>query len=198
MAAPASVNVKNLQGKWVMNKSLSDAFDPVLALQGIGWLTRKALGAATVTQHLKHHTAEDGTSSQIDIDQLVSGGLKGSSEKRTLDWQWRGHSDWLFGTLKGRTRYTTLSTVLEEAKGKGVTEEDAKYLAEGWLKETEEGEVIESFVDNEGNKWTGWQVWGFAEIGGERKFVRRVVVRKSDKNEAQRVRLVYDYAGELA
>lgn len=164
----------------------------------MGWLTRKALGAATVTQHLKHHTAEDGTSAQIDIDQLISGGLKGSSEKRTLDWQWRGHSDWLFGTLKGRSRYTTLAAVLEEAKGKGVVEEDAKYLTEGWLKETEEGEVMETFVDNEGNKWTGWQIWGFAEIGGERKFVRHVVVRKSDKNEVQRVRLVYDYVGELA
>lgn len=88
--------------------------------------------------------------------------------------------------------------MLEEAKGKGLLEEDAKYLAEGWLKETEEGDVIESFVDNEGNKWTGWQIWGFAEIGGERKFTRRVVVRKTDKNEAHRVRLVYDYAGELA
>lgn len=177
------------------NKSLSDAFDPVLALQGVGWLTRKTLGAATVTQHLKHHTAEDGTSSQIDIDQVITGGLKGSSEKRTLDWQWRGHSDWLFGTVKGHSRFTTLSTILE---GEGVTEDDAKYLAEGWLKETEEGEVIESFVENEGNKWTAWQVWGFAEIGGERKHVRRIVVRKSDKNEVQRVRLVYDYAGELA
>lgn len=149
-----------------------------------------------MTLHLKHHTAEDGTSSQIDIDQLVSGGLKGSSEKRTLDWQYRGHSDYLFGTVKGRTRYTTLSTVLEE--GKGITEDDAKYLVEGWLKETEEGEVVESFVENEENKWTAWQVWGFAEIGGERRQVRRIVVRKSDKNEVRRVRLVYDYAGELA
>lgn len=156
------------------------------------------MGAATITQHLKHHTAEDGTSSQIDIDQLVSGGLKGTSEHRTLDWQWRGHSDYLFGTVKGRNRYTTLSVVLEEAKGKGVTEEDTKYLAEGWLKESEEGEVIETFVENEGNKWTAWQIWGFAEVGGERKFVRRVVVRKTNKNEVQRVRLVYNYAGELA
>lgn len=151
-----------------------------------------------MTLHLKQHTAEDGISSQIDIDQLITGGLKGSSEQRTLDWQWRSHSDWLFGTVKGRTRYSTLSAILEEAKGKGVTEEDAKYLAEGWLKEAEEGEVIESFVENDGNKWTAWQVWGFAEIGGERKHVRRIVVRKSDKNEVRRVRLVYDYTGELA
>lgn len=182
----------------MQNKTLSDPFDPVLALQGIGWLTRKALGAATVTQHLKHHTAEDGTSAQIDIDQLVSGGLKGTSEQRTLDWTYRSHTDWLFGTVKGRNRYTTLATMREEAKGKGVVEEDVKYLTEGWLPETAEGDVIETFVENEGNKWTGWQVWGFAEIGGERKYVRRVVVRKTDKNEAQRVRLVYDFAGELA
>lgn len=148
--------------------------------------------------HLKHHTAEDGTTPKIDIDQLVSGGVKGSSEERVLDWQYRGHSDWLFGTVQGRSRYTTLAAVLEEVKGKGVTEEDAKYLAEGWLKEVEEGEVIESYVENEGNKWTAWQIWGFAEIGGERKQVRRIVVRKTDKNEVKRVRLVYDYIGELA
>jgi hypothetical protein len=179
------------------NKSLSDAFDPVLSLQGIGWLTRKALGAATVTQHLRQTVAEDGTSTQINIDQLVSGGLKGSSEKRTLDWQYRAHSDWLFGNLQGRTRYNTLAKITEENKGQGVTEQDAKYLVEGWLKETEEGEVVESFVDNDGNKWTGWQVWGFADIGGQRKLTRRFAIRKKDKDEVVRVRLVYDWAGEL-
>ncbi|OSS49498.1 hypothetical protein B5807_06039 [Epicoccum nigrum] len=198
MAAPESANIKNLRGKWTMNKTLSDPFDPVLALQGIGWLTRKAIGAATVTLHVKHYTLEDGTTVKIDIDQVLSGGLKGSVEERTLDWQWRGHTDFLFGTVKGHNRYTTLAAVQEEAKGKGVTEEDAKFLAEGWLKETEEGEVMESFVENEANKWTAWQIWGFAEIGGKRMYVRRIVVRKTDKGEFKRVRLVYDYTGELA
>ncbi|KAF1839967.1 uncharacterized protein K460DRAFT_297364 [Cucurbitaria berberidis CBS 394.84] len=200
MAAPSSVDIKNLQGKWVMNKVISDAFDPVLALQGIGWLTRKALGAATVYQHLSQSptTGEDGQpTTQIDIDQAVTGGLKGSTEKRTLDWHYRGHSDWLFGTLKGRSRYNTLAKILEESKGNGVVEEDAKYLVEGWLKETEDGEVVESYVDNEGNKWTGWQIWGFSEINGVRRLTRRFAIRKKDKNEVVRVRLVYDYAGEL-
>jgi hypothetical protein len=179
------------------NKTLSDPFDPVLALQGIGWLTRKAIGAATVTLHVKHYALEDGTV-KIDIDQVLSGGLKGSVEERTLDWQWRGHTDYLFGTVKGHNRYNTLAAVLEEAKGKGVTEEDAQFLAEGWLKETEEGEVMESFVENEGNQWTAWQIWGFAEVGGERRYVRRIVVRKTaGKEEVRRVRLVYDFAGEL-
>lgn len=144
-------------------------------------------------------TGEDGQpTTQVIIDQSITGGLKGTTEDRILDWHFRGHTDWLFGTLEGRSRYTTLANILEENKGKGDVEEDAKFLAEGWLKETEEGEVLESFVDNDGNKWTGWQLWGFAEIGGERKFTRRVAIRKKDNKDFLRVRLVYDYAGGLA
>ena len=180
---------------------MSDSPDAVLALQGVGWLTRTAIGLATVTQHLKQSptTGEDGKpTTQIDIDQTVTGGIKGTSEHRTLDWHFRGHSDWLFGTLKGRTRYNTLKDLVEESKGQGHVEEDAKFLAEGWLKETEEGEIVESFVDNDGAKWTAWQIWGFAEINGERRLTRRFAIRKKDRNEVVRVRLTYDWKGELA
>jgi hypothetical protein len=183
------------------NKSLSDSTDPVLSLQGIGWLTRKAIGLATITQHLKQSstTGENGQpTTQIDIDQFATGGLKGTSEQRILDWQFRGHTDHLFGTLQGRTRYTTLKAVVEESKGQGHVEEDAKYLTEGWLKETEDGEIVESFVDNDGAKWTGWQIWGFAEINGQRMLTRRFAIRRKDKNQVVRVRLVYDWSGELA
>lgn len=182
------------------NKSLSDAFDPVLSLQGIGWLTRKALGAATITQHLQETptTGEDNAPTiNIKIDQFITGGLKGSVENRILDWHYREHTDWLFGTVKGRSRYSTLQKVQEEGKNEGANDEDIKYLADGWLKETENSEVVESFVDNDGNKWTAWQVWGFAEIGGERKLTRRFVVRKKGKEEVIKVRLVYDYLGAL-
>lgn len=45
----------------------------------------------------------------------------------------------------------------EEAKQKGgVTEKDAEYMVEGWLEESSKGDVIESFVDNDGKGWTGW------------------------------------------
>lgn len=185
----------------IQNKSLSDAFDPVLALQGIGWLTRKAIGAATVTQTMRQSsvTGENGESvTQIALEQTATGGLKGSTETRVTDWYPRGHSDWLFGTVEGKSRYNTLAKIQEENKGQGVLEEDAKYLAEGWLQESAEGDIFESFVDNAGNKWTAWQVWGFAEIGGERKQTRRLVIRKKDKDQVQRVRLVYDYAGPVA
>jgi hypothetical protein len=161
----------------------------VLALQGVGWLTRKAIGLATVTQHLKQSptTGEDGKpTTQIDIEQFATAGVKGSTEKRTLDWQYRGHTDWLFGTLQGRSRYNTLQAILEESKGKTIEEEDAKYLAEGWLQETEEGA-----------KWTGWQIWGFASINGERRLTRRFAIRRKNADEVVRIRLTYDWVGEL-
>lgn len=164
-------------------------------------MTRKAVGAATVTQSLSQTsvTGEDGQpTTKIVIDQAANGGVKGTTESRTLDWQYRGHSDWLFGTVQGRSRYVTLAQILEESKGKDGIEEDAKFATEGWLGETEEGEAVESYVDNEANKWTGWQVWGFAEEKGERKFVRRITIRRKDNNEFKRVRLVYDYMGPLA
>ncbi|KAL1603917.1 hypothetical protein SLS60_005509 [Paraconiothyrium brasiliense] len=163
MAAPANKNIKDLNGKWIINKTHSDSTEPVLALQGIGWMTRKALGLATVTLHTKQYlkTPDDNPSAgeviHIDIDQFATGGVKGTSEHRALDWKYRPHSDWLFGDLQGRSRLTTLEAVRKEAKEiGGTTQKDAEYVTEGFLEETEKGETIESFVDNDGKQWTGW------------------------------------------
>lgn len=93
----------------------------------------------------------------VDVDQFATGGIKGTAEHRVLDWKFRPHSDWLFGDMQARSRFTTLDTVLKEAQEKGgVTEADAKFLTEGWLDETKNGEVLESWVDNDGKGWTGW------------------------------------------
>ncbi|EOA88968.1 hypothetical protein ACJQWK_05640 [Exserohilum turcicum] len=196
MAAPENIDIRNLQGKWIMNKSLSDPFDPILALQGISWLTRKAIGAATLTQHLTQApvTGEDGTpSTLVKIDQVLTGGLKGSVEERMMDWHYQEHTDWLWGTSKARNRYSTLQKLRDE----GTNAEDVKFLADGWLKETEEGEIVEAFAENEKSKWTALQVWGFAEIEGKRMLTRKFVVWRLDKNEVVRARLVYDYTGAL-
>lgn len=157
-------------------------------------MLRKTIGLATVTQHLKTSVSDSGVT-HITIEQMASGGIKGTTEEREFDWTYRDHSDWLFGNLKGKTRYNTLEKVLEENKGKGDIEEDAKFICEGWLPETTEGDVVESYVDNQENGWTGWQIWGFAEINGDRYFTRRFAIRKG--KEVVRVRLVYEWAGEL-
>ncbi|PVI08094.1 hypothetical protein DM02DRAFT_608198 [Periconia macrospinosa] len=210
MATPANKSIKDLNGKWLMSKTLSDNTDPVLALQGVGWLTRKAIGLATVTQHIKQWDAPSDIAPtgpavpHILIEQTATGGVKGTTEDRTLDWTYRPHSDWLFGDIQGRNRFTTVKKLVEENKGKGVEEDDAKFLSEGWLPESggDDGVVVESFVDNEKAKWTGWQVWGFAELpgkpAGERWFVRRVVVRKKGGKADEKVRvvLVYEWLSE--
>ncbi|KAF2468073.1 uncharacterized protein BDR25DRAFT_232582 [Lindgomyces ingoldianus] len=201
MAAPSEKTIRSLDGKWIINKTLSDSTDPVLALQGMGWLTRKAIGLATVTQHLKSYTEppEDNPTgapiTHIEIQQTASGGLKGTSEKRILDWQFRPHSDYLFGDLRGRSRWNTLTKLKEEYAGKAL-EQDAEFLCEGWLEETVNGEVVDSFVENEGKGWTAWQIWGFAEVDGVRMLTRRFVVRRGE--EAKSCRLIYDWAGPLA
>lgn len=54
-----------------------------------------------------------------------------------------------------------------------------------------EGDVIWSHTESLGNGWVADQVWGFAEVEGLRRHVRRVVSRKG--KEVVRVRLVYDW-----
>jgi len=215
MAAPPEVTLKDLTGEWVMvclfqylhltqflqsfndkqkpdtpqNKTLSDDTDAILTLQGIGWLTRKAIAYATVTLHCKQYTSEDGHT-HIDIDQTATGGIKGTTELRELDWTERSHVDHIFGSLKGKSRWITIDS----------PEIPDDFLKEGWIEGEEEnggpnGERhIESFVDNEEKGWTGEQIWGFAIIDGKRYYTRRVIITKG--SEALKVRLVYNWQGK--
>ncbi|TVY14540.1 hypothetical protein LARI1_G006890 [Lachnellula arida] len=191
MAAPAEISIKDLSGAWVMNKTLSDDTDPVLALQGVGWWTRKAIGLATVTLHTKQYTGDDSTT-HIDISQTVTGGIQGTTENRVLNWQEREHEDHIFGHLKGRSRWLSSSDYDSE-----ITD---PFLKAEWLDVDSEkggpsGEIhIESSVVNEEKGWTAQQVWGFAVVDGQRYYVRRVLVTKG--KDVLRVRLVYNWQGK--
>ena len=87
--------------------------------------------------------------------------------------------------------------VEEERRRSEAWEVVGEHRSMAWVVAAAEGEVVEGFVENEGSGWTAWQVWGFGEVGGVRRYVRRIVVRKTGKEEVRRVRLVYDFAGEL-
>jgi hypothetical protein len=158
--------------------------DPALSLQGIGWLTRKAIGAATVTLHATHYTDDEGKV-HVDIDQTVTGGLKGTSEKRCLDNEFRDHKDWMFGHVKGQSKYIAAEEVSDE------------FLKKGWLEGEEEkkgpnGEShILSYVESYDAGWTARQIWGFQTVEGERRYCRNIVVTKGA--EKVEMRLVYDY-----
>lgn len=185
MTAPPEKTIGDLTGQWVLNKSLSDDVDPVLQLQGIGWWTRKAIGLATVTLHVKQYIDDDKVT-HIDIDQTATGGIKGTTELRTLNWEFKEHTDHIFGELKGKTRWTTLDLI------------DDDFLKQEWLDgEAEKGGpdgefVLESYVEATAG-WTGKQVWGFAIVEGERRYTRRVVITKG--SEVLKIRMVYNWNG---
>ncbi|KAI1752038.1 hypothetical protein F4782DRAFT_530981 [Xylaria castorea] len=199
MAAPASKTVGDLSGKWVLNKTLSDPTDPALALQGIGWLLRKAIGAATITIAATQYV-DDAATSHIDIDQSASG-LSSTHEARVLDWTGREHKDWLFGKVEGKSRFVTAaelaSFVDEDGEARREGWIDSAFLAEDWI-ENQEGEgkgpkgetLILNYVKAEAG-WFATQVWGFQDIGGERRYVRNVVVAKGSKFE--NFKMIYDF-----
>jgi len=184
MAAPPEKTINDLTGKWVMNKTKSKDFDPILALQGIGWMTRTIIGKATVTVNIKQYTDDAGK--HIDVDQVLTGGITSTPEKRILDWNERPHKDATFGDLVGRSKLTD-SKNLEP----GFGGEDVEFLSAGW----DADEQLHSWVENKKAGWTATQVWGFQTVDGERRYVRKVVVRKG--NELRQGFLVYDYAGPL-
>jgi hypothetical protein len=120
----------------------------------------------------------------IDIEQTTTGGLQGTTELRTLDWEQREHEDHIFGKLQGRTRFISADAI------------EDPYQKDGWLEGEEEtgGPAGESHVESDvvaDAGWTANQIWGFAEINGERRYTRRVVVKKGD--EVLKIRLVYEY-----
>ncbi|KAI0546816.1 hypothetical protein F4679DRAFT_575241 [Xylaria curta] len=199
MAAPASKTIGDLNGKWTLNKTLSDPTDPALALQGIGWLLRKGIGAATVTIVAKQYIDDAGTT-HIDIDQSASG-LSSTREARVLDWTGREHKDWLFGKVEGKSRFITAdelaSFVAEDGEARKEGWVDSASLAEDWIENQEaegKGPKGETNILNHVKAEAGWfatQVWGFQDIGGERRYVRNVVVAKGDTFES--FKMIYDF-----
>ncbi|CAK7267176.1 hypothetical protein SEPCBS119000_002407 [Sporothrix epigloea] len=208
MAAPESKNIHNLNGKWQMNKSMSGNFEAVLSLQGVGFLLRKTIGAATITLHTHQFEAPPTEPTQDPIDeagktenvthivisQTMTGGIKGTTERRCCDNRRREHTDWLFGHVSGRSHFY---------KGPGAAAALAKdypdpFLTEGW---PDDQDLLVSNVLNldKDRGWEATQVWGFQTAkDGTRRYVRNVVVTKGEGSKQQRVtlQLIYDFVGE--
>ncbi|KAL7276179.1 hypothetical protein RUND412_000830 [Rhizina undulata] len=180
MAAPKEITTLDLTGQWTMNKTLSEDITEVLTLQNIGWFMRKAIQLATITLHVKHYKDDAGVE-HIDIDQTLTGGVKGTTELRELDWTDRDHEDHIFGKTIGKSRRINVEEVEDE------------YLRTGWLPDTVETGVIDSYVVSEVNNWTAHQIWGFEEIDGVRYYVRHLKFETPKKRIDRR--LVYTYIG---
>jgi len=187
MAVPADFTILDLSGKFIMNKTLSDDTDRLLALQGVGWMKRKAISLATITLTIKHYKDDEGHEC-VDIDQTLTGGIQGTREERILTWEERAKEDSLFGFVVGRSRRVQASELEEE------------FLKKDWTADTLEHGLIESYVYSDtpksGTTWIADQTWGMQDINGERRYVRHVKFT-GPKGEDLELLLVYDFVGPL-
>ncbi|KAH8701810.1 hypothetical protein BGW36DRAFT_355963 [Talaromyces proteolyticus] len=101
MAAPESVTIENLTGTWTLDSKLSADADPLLSLQGIGWIVRKGIKLATVTIKLKQFVGKnpqgDNEVLQLTIGQSTGTGLGSTTENRLFDGTETSHEDHIFG-----------------------------------------------------------------------------------------------------
>ncbi|KAK7468742.1 hypothetical protein VKT23_003245 [Stygiomarasmius scandens] len=189
MAVPTEFTIQNLSGKFTMNKSLSDSHDEILRLQGIGWIKRRAIAVATITLSVNHYKDGNGVE-HIDIDQTLTGGIPGTTERRTLDWTERETNDSLFGPVVGKSR-----------RIKNLDEEiENEFMKKSWTNDTVEHGPVHSWVKSDtaksGTSWLAEQVWGVEEIDGERRYARHVHFI-GPGGEVIDARLVYDYVGSM-
>ncbi|PGH28361.1 hypothetical protein GX50_08903 [[Emmonsia] crescens] len=212
MAAPTEVTIQDLNGTWIMDKSLSNDPDGIFKLQGMSWFTRKAIGLATLTLKITQKKNDAGTV-EINIDQLLTGGVKGTTEHRFLDWSEKPHQDHIFGSVIGQSRFLKAGEAGADGKRRpnvdvqtktGDEAEDAAIakllmgemlangdLTEGFEVDEANEDFLQSWVRNQEAGWTGEQIWGFEMIDGVRRYTRRIVVAKG--SQVEKVRLVYTF-----
>jgi hypothetical protein len=153
---------------WKLNKSLSD---DIISRPG----APRREPASEKGDLVALCAARDLTASfnEIRIEQTATAaGIPGMAEQYILDHEWMENRDPFFGLTRGRSRWTNRSKVEEEGL-RDVLDE----LDEGGLIEVTGGDV-------DGN-WRAMHVWGFLEIQGHRKPVRKVVVKGKDGEEVR-------------
>lgn len=210
MAAPPSITIHSLSGAYDLNKTLSDSTGAMLKMQNIGFLVRQAANYSAITVHLSQYPyPENANVVQVDQEQISTGNMK-QYEPRILDGEVREREIQYWGKVRGWNKYVSFSLLFfrgffmfiilrffpfRYVKLSEITQD--AWLTEGWDPEcsSEQGQVLLSFTESVGNGWMACQVWGFATVEGVRRHVRRIYSKKG--KEEHRVRLVYDYKGDV-
>ncbi|KAK3996229.1 hypothetical protein QBC44DRAFT_304610 [Cladorrhinum sp. PSN332] len=192
MSAPSNKTIHDLNGTWVMSKTLSDDMNPSLVVQGIPWIIRKAVSWATITGNVTQTKDGEGYT-LISIAQTATGGIKGETESHRIDSSEIAHGSAMFGTQRVRTSWLDLVNK-KPAPGVRTGEGLDPFLTQGWLEEAgndgSPGHILVN-VSSDKSGWTAEQVWGFALIDGQRYHVRRFIVRNGDQRAD--VQVVYEY-----
>ncbi|EMC95170.1 hypothetical protein BAUCODRAFT_157666 [Baudoinia panamericana UAMH 10762] len=180
MAVPSTVTMKDMSGTYVLNKTISDSATEMLKMQGIGFIIRQAVAFSTVTNTTSQYTDKDGKL-HLDQKQVSTGGIT-NEEERTIDGEWHESANKIWGKVKGRSRMVK------------VSELDDDFLKEGWAQDCLEGEVLESVNESLSDTWKATVIFGFADVNGERKHVRRITCVKG--NHREKMRQVWDWKAQ--
>ncbi|KAH9937925.1 uncharacterized protein BXZ73DRAFT_44703 [Epithele typhae] len=182
MAAPADMTARNLSGKFALNKEFTKN-DELLKAQGVSWMLRKTIGAATPRLTMTH-TVDDAGMEHIALVQGIGKGGEKVNE-RALDGVERENEGALFGKTADSSSRKTLAEV-----------STCKWLAEGWLEESFlDGKIIHVRTKGESG-WTMEQTWGFQTLGGKKLHVRKMHMVCA-KGEVVEGLMVYNYGQSL-
>ncbi|KAL8664428.1 MAG: hypothetical protein Q9168_007910 [Polycauliona sp. 1 TL-2023] len=152
MAAPPHKNLHNIAGRWTLNKPLSK---PDLNLQNINIFIRSIATHTSV-----HLTISQPSPSSIHLQQSATGAsIPAVTEDWILDWTWRDGHDPLFGDMKGRARWIGI--------------DDAQVEGSEFDREADDGMIMQAEWKRD-DEWGGTHYWGFEDVQGERRYVRRI------------------------
>ncbi|KAL5356450.1 hypothetical protein BJX96DRAFT_171624 [Aspergillus floccosus] len=213
MAVPTEITVPTLKGSWTLDSSVTEGMDDVLKLQGVGWLTRKAINTATVTLKFTstpETSASGAPTTRLTMNQSLTGGIGASTEERIMDWTERERSNHIYGDTLTKSQFikgikkddgsiVPELSLQSKPASKEQEEQIVKFLTGGKPHVTGETEdelkdlYIHDFGRNEKAGWTAEQVWGLEDIGSQQYLTRRVVVVKGDTFE--KAHMVYKFSG---
>ncbi|KAH8697704.1 hypothetical protein BGW36DRAFT_379263 [Talaromyces proteolyticus] len=185
MDTSSVISIHDLSGSWVM--------------QGIAWITRKAIAAATTTLKITQGSDTDGSTSArtewMRLEPALTGGLKGIPENRPLTWAEFEHNDTLFGPVIIRSHYIA-GVKISDRRFRPVVELQTKAAGSNMavmnleveaVEETVEKAFIHDFVRSVNSGWAAEQIWAVEIIGEEQFLTRRIVVVKGTATELARV-----------
>ncbi|KAF3401353.1 hypothetical protein DPV78_005938 [Talaromyces pinophilus] len=183
------------------DKNRSTDLDCVLKLQGIGWVSRKAISVSTMTLKITQETDADGCTIMT-LEPALTGGLKGAPERRPLDWTQFEQNDTLFGLVRIRSRYID-GTVISDGQVRPLVElqiKDGGQDRESFLggefsidtKHEVTGGIIKEaflhdFVCSINSGWIAEQIWAVENTGEEKILTRRIVVVNGKSIQTARV-----------
>lgn len=184
MSAPPTPTTRDLSGKYILNKRLSDSTDKIFKEQGVGWISRLRLSTAPIVTAWIRHFRERGRE-YLEIDGMFHKRNSTTAERYALDGR-----PLEFDDVCGRPAVSRGWRVR-------TTEIKDPFLRRGWADDVHSHSAIYTSVEGyvRGDlkrRWVEEQTMGFQDIAGDRRFVRHIKLT-TEKGEVVGVRLVYDY-----